>query len=561
MDSHKNFASSAVVTAPSPAISGDTIQVVQGEGDLFPLVPFNAVLAPQGTRPKQSNAEIVRVIDREGDVLTIERAQESTEAKEIGEGWQIAAAITVKTITDIETALASVSVPVTSVFGRTGDVALLSADVTSALGFTPYNATNPSGYLSAITHAQVVTALGSAWAIDSTTARTTINVSSTTGGNVEFGGNKPATVTASPATPGSTNGRIYLAATDGGDISLASGSATGGVGGTITLLTGKGGSPLAATANTTGGAGGLLVLQGGNGGDSSVAGVSSTAGGAGGGITLIGGNGGVGSTGSAIKRGAAGGPIIIQSGNGGLSAAGANGGAGGNFTLAPGTGGASTVNSGGAAGSILGIGSTGGAGSLNGGHGSDINFAGGTGGAGTTGIGGAGGQLALSSGIGGAATTGGQGGSLDITANSGGNGTTGNGGAGGSATITAGSGGVSTSGGNGGAAGDISLLAGASGTGGTRPVGGNIYAFPGVGLTDGNVCLAVSVSNTARGFVGIRKNNPAVALDVNGDILASATIKGRLTTDNAYTATPPTCTGFVTIYDSTGTAYKVLVAA
>ena len=36
---------------------------------------------------------------------------------------------------------------VSSVFGRVGAVVMNSSDVTTALGFTPYNATNPSGYL------------------------------------------------------------------------------------------------------------------------------------------------------------------------------------------------------------------------------------------------------------------------------------------------------------------------------------------------------------------------------------------------------------------------------
>jgi len=38
---------------------------------------------------------------------------------------------------------------VSSVFGRVGAVTLLAADVTTALGFTPYNATNPNGYITA----------------------------------------------------------------------------------------------------------------------------------------------------------------------------------------------------------------------------------------------------------------------------------------------------------------------------------------------------------------------------------------------------------------------------
>jgi hypothetical protein len=36
---------------------------------------------------------------------------------------------------------------VTSVFGRVGAITLLSSDVTTALGYTPYNSTNPAGYL------------------------------------------------------------------------------------------------------------------------------------------------------------------------------------------------------------------------------------------------------------------------------------------------------------------------------------------------------------------------------------------------------------------------------
>jgi hypothetical protein len=49
---------------------------------------------------------------------------------------------------------------VTSFNTRTGAITLLSADVTGALGFTPYNATNPAGYISGITSGMVTTALG-----------------------------------------------------------------------------------------------------------------------------------------------------------------------------------------------------------------------------------------------------------------------------------------------------------------------------------------------------------------------------------------------------------------
>jgi hypothetical protein len=49
---------------------------------------------------------------------------------------------------------------VTSFNTRTGAITLNSSDVTTALGFTPYNATNPSGYISGITSGMVTTALG-----------------------------------------------------------------------------------------------------------------------------------------------------------------------------------------------------------------------------------------------------------------------------------------------------------------------------------------------------------------------------------------------------------------
>jgi hypothetical protein len=49
---------------------------------------------------------------------------------------------------------------VTSFNTRTGAITLSSADVTTALGFTPYNSTNPSGYITGITSGMVTTALG-----------------------------------------------------------------------------------------------------------------------------------------------------------------------------------------------------------------------------------------------------------------------------------------------------------------------------------------------------------------------------------------------------------------
>ncbi|MGE3840038.1 MAG: hypothetical protein AB7I50_00480 [Vicinamibacterales bacterium] len=105
-DAHKNMASSTVATAPSPADSGTSLVVAAGEGARFPAVPFNATVKPINASPTPANSEIVRVTNISTDTLTIVRAQETgaggPSARTILVGDQIAATITVKTITDIE---------------------------------------------------------------------------------------------------------------------------------------------------------------------------------------------------------------------------------------------------------------------------------------------------------------------------------------------------------------------------------------------------------------------------------------------------------------------------
>lgn len=104
-DAHKNLAISAVATAPSPATSGTSLVVTTGQGTRFPAVPFNATIWPTATQPDPSNAEVVRVTAVATDTLTIVRAQEGTSARTVVVTDQIAAGITAKTSTDIETAL------------------------------------------------------------------------------------------------------------------------------------------------------------------------------------------------------------------------------------------------------------------------------------------------------------------------------------------------------------------------------------------------------------------------------------------------------------------------
>ena len=92
-DSHKNFAYSTILTAPSPADSGTSLVVQSLDGAKFPTVPFNATVWPTGTQPLTTNAEIVRVTAISTDTFTITRAQESSTARSIVVGDQIAATI------------------------------------------------------------------------------------------------------------------------------------------------------------------------------------------------------------------------------------------------------------------------------------------------------------------------------------------------------------------------------------------------------------------------------------------------------------------------------------
>src|SRR5438105_2262796 len=95
-DAHANFAYSTVATAPSPATSGTSLVVASGDGAKFPATPFNVTIWPAGTQPTTANAEIARVTTRATDTLTITRAQESTSARTVIVGDQIANTATIK---------------------------------------------------------------------------------------------------------------------------------------------------------------------------------------------------------------------------------------------------------------------------------------------------------------------------------------------------------------------------------------------------------------------------------------------------------------------------------
>jgi hypothetical protein len=99
-DAHKNLAIATVTTATGAA--GTTLGVGAGEGARFPAVPFNATVWPFDMAPDPTTAEVVRVTARTTDTLTIVRAQEGTTARAIVVGDLVAATITAKSLTDIE---------------------------------------------------------------------------------------------------------------------------------------------------------------------------------------------------------------------------------------------------------------------------------------------------------------------------------------------------------------------------------------------------------------------------------------------------------------------------
>lgn len=105
-DAHKNFGITTVTVAPVPPTGG--ITVVVSDSTVFPAVPFNATVWPAGAQATRSNAEIVRVTNIVSNTLTISRTTESSSARSITSGDQIAATITKKTLTDIETFLTSI---------------------------------------------------------------------------------------------------------------------------------------------------------------------------------------------------------------------------------------------------------------------------------------------------------------------------------------------------------------------------------------------------------------------------------------------------------------------
>lgn len=69
----------------------------------------------------------------------------------------------------------------------------------------------------------------------------------------------------------------------------------------------------------------------------------------------------------------------------------------------------------------------------------------------------------------------------------------------------------------------------------------------------------IQLGGSTASFPAIKRSTTSLQVRLADDSAFTA-IQGKLTTDTAYTATPQTCSGYITIYDSTGTPYKVMVS-
>lgn len=114
LDSFRNLAYSLIATAPSPAGSGTSLVVTAAQGSRFPSAPFNATIWPADSVPTPANAEIVTVTAVSTDTLTIVRAQEGTAARTVIVGDQIAATITARTLSTLESDISIASAAATS---------------------------------------------------------------------------------------------------------------------------------------------------------------------------------------------------------------------------------------------------------------------------------------------------------------------------------------------------------------------------------------------------------------------------------------------------------------
>lgn len=93
MSNKKDFATSTIATAPSPADTGTSLDVQTGHGARFPAAPFYVTVHPPAEFPTLDNAEKLLVTAKSSDTFTVTRAQGDTTAQMIEAGWRISNAM------------------------------------------------------------------------------------------------------------------------------------------------------------------------------------------------------------------------------------------------------------------------------------------------------------------------------------------------------------------------------------------------------------------------------------------------------------------------------------
>lgn len=111
-DAHKNLAISTVA-GTAPGTAGTTITVTTGQGSRFGTgaLTMNATVCPANTTPDPTNSEIVRITNISTDSFTVTRTVEGSSNRNIAVGDVIFAGPSVKSLTDIETAVGNLETP------------------------------------------------------------------------------------------------------------------------------------------------------------------------------------------------------------------------------------------------------------------------------------------------------------------------------------------------------------------------------------------------------------------------------------------------------------------
>lgn len=100
MANKKDYATSTVLTAPSPADSGTSLVVQSGHGARFPAAPFYITAHPPSEFPTLDNAEKILVTAKSTDTFTLDRAEDGTTAQLIEAGWRVSNALFLDDIPD-----------------------------------------------------------------------------------------------------------------------------------------------------------------------------------------------------------------------------------------------------------------------------------------------------------------------------------------------------------------------------------------------------------------------------------------------------------------------------